>query len=223
MITFPADYSPLLISVRTALLSTIIVFFLGIFAAKLLYQVKRVRGVFDAIFTLPMVLPPTVVGFFLLLLLGKNGIFHGLLDRLHMQVIFSWEATVIAAVVVSFPLMYRTSLGALEQLNPNWANAARTLGFSEWKIFWRVELPNAWPGILSGTILAFARGLGEFGATIMIAGNIPGVTQTMSIAVYSQVQAGNRPEAFFWSLTIVIFSLAMMVFMDRISKHRWGK
>lgn len=168
-----------------------------------------------------MVLPPTVVGFFLLILLGKNGPFADVFRNLGLQVIFSWPATVIAAVVVSFPMMYRTALGAMEQLNPDWSNAARTLGFNEWEVFWRVELPNAWPGILSGTILAFARGLGEFGATIMIAGNIPGVTQTMSIAVYAQVQSGARDVAYFWSLVIVAFSLLMMLLLNHVShRHR---
>ena len=170
-----------------------------------------------------MVLPPTVVGFFLLVFLGQNGPFAALFARMSWQVVFSWPATVVAAVVVSFPMMYRTSLGALEQLDPAWAQAARTLGFTEWQIFWRVELPNAWPGVLSGTVLAFARGLGEFGATIMIAGNIPGVTQTMSVAVYAQVQAGARPAAYFWSLVIVAFSLCMMLILNRIAQPHWRR
>lgn len=217
----PADFSPLGISIRTALLSTVIVFFIGIAAAKFLYKHKQWRGFLDSVFTLPMVLPPTVVGFFLLILLGQNGPLNPVFKAFDIQIIFSWPATVIAAVVVSFPMMYRTTLGALDQLDPNLANTARTLGFSEGEIFWRIELPNARPGLLAGTVLAFARGLGEFGATMMIAGNVPKVTQTMSVAVYAQVQAGNRGEAYFWSLLIVSFSDVMMFILNRVAKKDW--
>lgn len=139
----------------------------------------------DCILTLPLVLPPTVVGFFLLLLFGRRSPVGHLLEHLGILIVFSWPATVIAATVIAFPLMYRTALGAMEQVNPTLLEAARTLGASEARIFRRVLLPLAAPGVLAGTVLSLARALGEFGATMMLAGNIPGRTQTMPIAIFS--------------------------------------
>jgi len=137
----------------------------------------RIRGWIDGVLTLPLVLPPTVVGFFLLIVFGRRSFIGQALEHLGFTIAFSWPATVIAAVVVAFPLMYRTALGGFEQVNPTLLEAARTLGASEWRIFQRVLLPLAWPGVLAGTVLAFARALGEFGATLMLAGNIPGRTE----------------------------------------------
>src|ERR1035438_2151114 len=140
------------------------------------------RGWIDGALTLPLVLPPTVVGFFLLLLFGRRSLLGAALEQVGITIVFSWPATVIAATVVAFPLMYRTTLGAFEQVNPTLLDAARSLGASERVVFRRVLLPLAAPGVLAGTVLSFARALGEFGATLMLAGNIPGRTQTMPLA-----------------------------------------
>jgi molybdate transport system permease protein len=206
------DFSPLWISSRTAITSTILTFFLGIAAAWFMISKKGKFKVFlDAVFTLPMVLPPTVLGFFLLLILGKNGLIGGMLFEIGIKLIFSWSATVIAATVVSFPLMYKTTCGALEQIDINMINAARTLGVNEWRIFWGIIFPLAWPGIAAGTVLSFARALGEFGATLMVAGNIPGKTQTIPIAIYFAVEDGNMSEAFFWVLIVFLLSLTVII------------
>lgn len=208
------DLSPLVISLKTAALATIITFFLGLAAARWVMTIKRWRGVIDGIFTLPMVLPPTVVGFFLLILCGRNGPLGQFLLRFDLSIVFSWPATVIASTVVAFPMMYRTTLGAFEQIDENLLYAGRTLGMSEWRIFWRILLPAGWPGAAAGTILAFARALGEFGATIMLAGNIPGRTQTMATAIYSAVQAGDRALAFRWAVVIIVISFVVIILMN---------
>lgn len=208
------DFSPLYISLKTAGLATVITFILGIYAARFICKLKKYKGFIDGIITLPLVLPPTVVGFFLLLFLGKNSFIGQFLAVFDINIIFSWSATVITAVVVSFPLMYRTTRGAFEQIDKDLIFAARTLGMSEEKIFWKIILPLAKSGILAGAILSFARALGEFGATIMLAGNIPGKTQTMSTAIYSAVQANDQETAFVWAGIIIIVSLMVMVLMN---------
>lgn len=208
------DFSPLYISLKTAGLATIITFILGIYAARFICKLKKYKGFIDGIITLPLVLPPTVVGFFLLLFLGKNSFIGQFLAVFDINIIFSWSATVITAVVVSFPLMYRTTRGAFEQIDKDLIFAARTLGMSEEKIFWKIILPLAKSGILAGAILSFARALGEFGATIMLAGNIPGKTQTMSTAIYSAVQANDQEAAFVWAGIIIVVSLMVMVLMN---------
>jgi molybdate transport system permease protein len=161
------------------------------------------------------VLPPTVVGFILLLLLGRRSFIGHALEQIGITIVFSWPATVIAATVVAFPLMYRTTLGAFEQVNPNLLDAARTLGASERVVFRRVLLPLAAPGVLAGTVLAFARALGEFGATLMLAGNIPGRTQTMPIAIFSAVEGGDKGAALLWVVLIVLLSMAMIRLLNR--------
>ncbi|WP_288218046.1 molybdate ABC transporter permease subunit [uncultured Fusobacterium sp.] len=208
------DFSPLYISLKTAGLATVITFILGIYAARFICKLKKYKGFIDGIITLPLVLPPTVVGFFLLLFLGKNSFIGQFLAVFDINIIFSWSATVITAVVVSFPLMYRTTRGAFEQIDKDLIFAARTLGMSEEKIFWKIILPLAKSGILAGAILSFARALGEFGATIMLAGNIPGKTQTMSTAIYSAVQANDQEAAFVWAGIIIVVSLMVMVLMN---------
>ena len=208
------DLSPLWISLKVALPATIFTFVLGICAARTVVKLKHGQAVLDGLFTLPLVLPPTVVGFFLLLAFGKNSLVGQFFSQFGFSFIFSWQGAVIASTVVSFPLMYRTVRGAFEQINPEYLYAARTLGMTERKIFRKIMLPLAWPGILAGTILSFARALGEFGATIMIAGNIPGKTQTMSVAVYTAVQAGDRESAFIWVMIIVCFSFVMMLALN---------
>ena len=169
------DWTPIFISMKTASLSIFITFFIGLIVAWVIVKIKNdaMKIVLDGIFTLPLVLPPTVVGFFLLYIFGVRGpIGSFFIDFFSVKIAFSWYATVIAAVVMSLPLMYRSARGAFEQVDSNLIDAGRTLGMSEWKIFWKVLFSNALPGIISGGILAFARGLGEFGATAMIAGNM---------------------------------------------------
>ena len=203
---WPIDPSPLWISLATTCAATTATFFLGMLAARLMYGARGgLRAWIDGLLTLPLVLPPTVVGFFLLVLLGRRSLIGHALEQIGIVIVFSWPATVIAATVVAFPLMYRTTLGAFEQVNPVLLDAARTLGASEGRIFRRVLLPMAAPGVLAGTVLAFARALGEFGATLMLAGDIPGRTQTMPIAIFSAAEGGDMRVAFLWVALIVVF------------------
>lgn len=219
--TLPIDLSPLYISFATTCAATVATFFLGLFAARWMYGVKgSLRAWIDGILTLPLVLPPTVVGFFLLVLLGRRSFIGHALGVIGVTIVFSWPATVIAATVVAFPLMYRTTLGAFEQVNPTLLDAARTLGASERAVFRRVLLPLAAPGVLAGTILAFARALGEFGATLMLAGNIPGRTQTMPMAIFSAVEDGEMRVALLWVGLIVVLSLAIIRLLNWESKSR---
>ena len=170
----------------------------------------NLRAWMDGVLTLPLVLPPTVVGFCLLLAFGRRSPLGLALEHIGVMVVFSWPATVIAATVVAFPLMYRTALAGFEQVNPTLLDAARTLGVSEWTVFRRILLPLAAPAVVAGTVLAFARALGEFGATLMLAGNIPGRTQTIPIAIFSAVEDGNMALASFWVSLIVVISIAMI-------------
>ncbi len=205
----PQDLSPLWISLKTALLATFITFFLGISAAywMLGYRGKG-KSLIEGIFVAPLILPPTVVGFLLLIFFGKNGPVGKLLEPYDTTIVFTWYGAAIAATVVSFPLMYKTALGAFSQIDANLLRVPRTLGAKELTIFWRISLPLAFPGIAAATTLAFARALGEFGATLMLAGNIPGQTQTMPMAIYFAVESGAINEAWFWSITMMIISLS---------------
>src|SRR5271167_271986 len=205
------DWSPLLISLATSLAATAVTLLAGLAAAA--WRQNRVgagAALIDGIFILPLVLPPTVVGFLLLLLFGRNGPLGKLLLQFGASVVFSWPATVIAATVVAFPLMYITARAALEQVDPHLLQAARTLGASEARIFREVALPLAWPGVLAGTILSFARALGEFGATLMLAGDIPGKTETIPIAIYFAVEANEIQRAATWCFIDVGISLALL-------------
>lgn len=212
--------SPLIISLQVACVATIITFFCGIAAARLVMKMNKGKALLDVLFTLPLVLPPTVVGFFLLLVFGTNNPLGQLLSTFGIKVVFSLSGAIIAAATVSFPLMYRTTRGAFEQLDVNTIYAARTLGASEQWIFWKLIVPLSGPGIIAGTILAFTRALGEFGATIMLAGNIPGKTQTMSVAIYTAVQAGNRQLAYQWVAIICIISLITILLMNYWSNYQ---
>ena len=208
------DFSPIWISLKTAIVTIAIVFFLGILAAWwVVRRENELSKIFvDGILSLPLVLPPTVTGFFLLCVFGNNravGQFFN--QQFGVQIAFSWVATVLAAAVISFPLMYRSARGAFEQVDVELLQAGRTLGMSEWSIFRKVLLPNALPGIVSGGVLAFARGLGEFGATAMIAGNIAGKTRTLPLAVYSSVVSGEMSEAAYYVAIVVVICLAMVV------------
>ena len=214
------DWSPIGISMKTASISILITFFLGLIVAWFLVKIKNdtAKIILDGIFTLPLVLPPTVVGFFLLYVFGVRGpIGKFFIEFFAVKIAFSWWATVIAAVVMSFPLMYRSARGAFEQVDSNLLDAGRTLGMSEWQIFWKVLFANALPGIISGGILAYARGLGEFGATAMLAGNIAGQTRTLPMAVYSEVAAGNMGEASYYVIVIIVIAFIAIFIMDFIS------
>lgn len=207
----PLDLSPLWISLKTAAVATVFAFIVGIAIAKLMWNYRsRGKGLIDGILTLPLVLPPIVVGFLLLLLFGRNSPIGQLLQQWGTSILFSWQATVIASTVVAFPLMYKTTLSAFEQVDRDIINCARTLGANETRIFWQIVLPLSWRGIVSGTILTFARALGEFGATLMLAGSIPGKTQTMPLAIYFAAEAGKMEEALIWVIVLVAIALGVI-------------
>ncbi|MFB2920488.1 molybdate ABC transporter permease subunit [Aerosakkonema funiforme] len=215
-----ADLSPLWISLKTAGLATIVIFFTGIAAAYWMLGYRgRWKSVIEGIFVSPLILPPTVVGFILLLLFGKNGPLGHLTAQFDFTVVFSWYAAVITATVVGFPLMYKTALGAFEQVDRSLLQVAQTLGASKARIFWGVLLPLSAPGILAGTMLGFARALGEFGATLMLAGNIPGQTQTIPMAIYFAMEAGAINEAWLWVIAIVTISLSGIVAVNLWQKQ----
>lgn len=214
------DFSPLMVSIKSAFLGTGITFILGLIVAYWMSNYKgKLKSIIDSILTIPLVLPPTVLGFILLVIFGKRGRFGGFLDSIGYSPIFKWQAAAIAATVVSFPLMYRTAKGAFEQVDPDVVNAARTLGISEWNIFLKVSIPLAWPGIAAGTVLALARALGEFGATLMIAGNIPGKTQTIPTAIYFASQSGNMKTAWIWVAVIFILSFIFIMLVNYLSDN----
>ena len=189
-------WSPLELSLRVAGTATLVSFVAATLMAWLLARKKGpMPALLDALCTLPLVLPPTVLGYYLILLVGRRGLFGHWLAEMGINLIFSWQGAVVAATVVVFPLIYKSARAALEQVDSHLEDAARTLGASEWRIFVSVSLPLAWKGIFAGLMLAFARGMGEFGATLMIAGNIPGKTQTLALAIYDAFQAGNDAQA----------------------------
>ncbi|MCZ8191472.1 MAG: molybdate ABC transporter permease subunit [Microcystis sp. LE19-338.1B] len=215
------DFSPLWISLKTATIALIIIFFLGIAAAYWMLGYRgRWKSLIEGVFVAPLILPPTVLGFILLLLFGKNGPLGQLLDLFNFRIVFTWYAAVITATVVAFPLMYKTTLGAFEQVDASLLQVARTLGASEGKIFWRVLLPLSFPGVLAGLTLAFARALGEFGATLMLAGNIPGQTQTIPMAIFFAVEAGAMTEAWIWVFIIMLISLSGIIAVNLWQSQR---
>lgn len=207
--------SPLFISLKTALLATIITSILGVVIAYFMSIYKgKFKGLLDGILTLPLVLPPTVLGFFLLLIFGKNGPLGKLFLLFNKSIIFSWSATVIAATVVAFPMVYRTARSSFEQIDNNLISAAKTLGFNNKRIFFKIAIPLSFKGIIGGIILAFARALGEFGATLMIAGNIPGRTQTIPLAIFFAVEGGHMEKAYLWVAIIIIISLLSIFILN---------
>ncbi len=212
------DYSPLIISLKTGIVATFFSFFLGIFAArKVMLMSPKKRAVVDGILTMPLVLPPTVAGFFLLLIFSKRrpvGSF--LFNEFGIKVVQTWLGCVLAAVVISFPIMYRNARGAFEQVDSNIVYAARTLGMSEMTIFFKVIIPAAGPGIISGTTLAFARAMGEYGATSMLAGNIPDKTATISQRIAMVIQDGNYAVAGVWVAIVMVISFFVIVFIGTI-------
>ncbi|WP_091205673.1 molybdate ABC transporter permease subunit [Oribacterium sp. WCC10] len=216
------DWSPLWISLKTGIVATVICFFLGVFTAwKVMNINAKAKAVIDGILTLPMVLPPTVAGFFLLLIFSRRrplGMF--LWDNFNIKVIQSWMGCVVAASVIAFPLMYRNARAAFELVDRDLINAGRTLGMSEYDIFRRVMLPCASPGILSGAVLTFARALGEYGATSMLAGNIPGKTATISQRIAMVMMDQDYITAGIWVLIVVAIAFVLMLLMSRISAKK---
>lgn len=213
------DWSPLFISIKTGIVATIFSFFLGIYAArKVVKTTPGKKAIIDGILTLPMVLPPTVAGFFLLLIFSRRrpfGIF--LFENFGIKVVQTWLGCIIAATVISFPLMYRNARAAMEQIDVNLIYAGRTLGMSDTEIFWKVVIPTAGPGIASGTILTFARALGEYGATSMLAGNIPGKTGTISQKIAMVIQDGNYMTAGVWVAIVMVIAFLVIFLMNLIS------
>jgi molybdate ABC transporter permease protein len=218
------DFSPFWISLKVAITAIFFTFIFGITAAYSLLEYRgKWKSVLDSIFLAPLVLPPTVVGFLLLQLFGQYGWMGKFLQLFRFNIIFTWYAGVVAAVVVTFPLMYKTAQGAFEQVDGNLIRAAKTLGASEFRAFWQIALPLAFPGILAGAVLAFARGLGEFGATLMLAGNIPKQTTTIPLAIYAAVQAGDNQEAWLWTAIILSMSFSAIAIANLWSNKRERK
>lgn len=205
------DFSPVWISLKTTACASAVTFVLGILAAWAVMFIKgrQLKAVVDGILTIPLVLPPTVAGFFLLYLFGaRRPIGSFVEDVFGFRIAFSWFATVLAAVIVSFPLMYRSAKAGFEQIDQNMIEEAKMMGLGKWGILWKILFPCTFPSILSGMILSTTRGLGEYGATAMLAGNIPGKTRTLPLAVYSEVAAGNMDRA--WIYVAVILGVAFI-------------
>lgn len=214
--------SPLYISLKVALWATFCSFFSALGAAWFLgRRIGTLPAVLDAICSLPLALPPTVIGYYLIMLLGKKGFLGSYLAELGIKLIFSWQGAVVAAAVVIFPLIYKSARASLAQVDPHLEQAARSLGASEWRVFLSISIPCAWKGIFAGVLLAFARGMGEFGATLMIAGNIPGKTQTLALAIYAAFQAGDDHKALI--LVLVTSLLCMLILVGAEIFMRWDK
>lgn len=211
------DWYPLWNSLRIAAISSVLVFFLGVFAAYYVARLPRaVKGILDVIFTLPMVLPPTVCGYFLLLLFGVKRPIGLLFAKLGMQVVMTWQGGIIASAVVAFPLMYRTARGAFESFDETLAYSGQTPGLSNTYIFWRIRMPACRQGILAGTVLAFARALGEYGATSMLIGYIPGKTATISTTVYQLWRTNDEAGAFLWVMVNLAISTVILLVVNML-------
>ncbi|MBL8179188.1 MAG: molybdate ABC transporter permease subunit [Bryobacterales bacterium] len=220
--SMPIDWFPLWLSLRVAALSTLIAIALGLFLAYwLAYRTFRGKELLDALVSLPLVLPPTVLGYYLLVLLGRTSPFGKLYEALTgSPLVFTWQAAVIAALFHSLPLLVKSTRAALESVEPDYARAARSLGASEWRIFHRITLPLVRRSILAAAAIAFARSLGDFGVTIMIAGNIPGRTQTIAVAIYDAVEAGNGDIARTMVLVISAVALLILWAANRLSPNQ---
>lgn len=215
------DLYPLYNSIRIAAVSCVVVFFLGIFFAYYVARLPHVfKGILDVILTLPLVLPPTVVGYFLLRILGPNRIFGAwMMSSFHVRMTMVWYSAIFASVVVAFPLMYRTARGAFESFDPTLRDSARTLGLSNSYIFWRIQMPYCRRGITAGAVLAFARALGEYGATSMVAGYTPGRTATISTTVYQLWRTNNDALAVRWVLINVAISFVVLLTISILEKQ----
>jgi len=217
------DWSPLWISIKTAFAATLISFILGMLAARFVMYRKKERTVWvlDGLFTLPLVLPPTVTGFLLLIIFSPVRPFGKFLqDVFHIRLVQTWPACVIAAAVVSFPLMYRSARSAFEEVDINYIDAGRVLSYSEWQIFCRIVVPLAGPGIATGTVLTFVRALGEYGATVMFAGNILGRTRTVSTAIAAEVASNRYGSAAVWVVIILLISFSAVFCINLFAGHK---
>ncbi|BAS45416.1 molybdenum ABC transporter permease [Staphylococcus schleiferi] len=217
------DLTPLWISIRVAVVSTIIVFILSILLAKSMYHRKQKwTHMLESIVLLPIVLPPTVLGFLLLMLFSVNGGFgHFLTDVLGVKVVFTWIGATVASVIVSFPLMYQHVVQGFRNINPKMLNTARTMGASELKIFFKIILPLSKRALITGTMLSFARAIGEFGATLMVAGYIPGKTNTLPLEIYFLVQQGRENQAWLWVVVLVAFAISVIGTMNMLNRDRY--
>ena len=217
------DWYPLINSIRIALCSSILVFFTGIFAAYSIARLPRaLKGFLDVVLTLPMVLPPTVCGYFLLVLLGPKRPLGMFLSEFGIQFVMTWYGGILASAVVAFPLMYRTARGAFESFDENLKYSAQTLGLSNAFIFWKIQMPACKQGILAGTVLAFARALGEYGATSMLIGYVPGRTATISTTVYQLWRTNDEAGAFFWVMVNLGISMVVLILVNML-EHKRGK
>lgn len=215
------DWYPLINSLRIAAISCVLVFFLGIFAAYYASKLPRaVKGVLDVVLTLPMVLPPTVCGYFLILLFGARRPLGMFLARFGVKFVMTWYGGILAALVVSFPLMYRTARGAFESFDETLTYAGQTLGLSNTYIFWRIRMPACRQGILAGTVLAFARALGEYGATSMLIGYTPGRTATIATTVYQLWRTNDEAGAFFWVMVNLAISTVVLVVVNLLEDRQ---
>ncbi len=215
-------WEPVLLSLKIASIATVFSFLFGVLLAYLLNK-KNVPGknIWETLITLPMILPPSVTGYFLLMLLGKRGVIgSALIDLFGFRIIFTWYAAVIAACIVSLPLMYQNAKAAFQNIDPAYEKAARTLGGGEFQIFRTIIFPLAWPGIISGIALSFCRAIGEFGATLMVAGNIPGKTQTVPTAIYYAVENGSTTEANTLVLIMTVFSFVLILSLNKWLEKR---
>ena len=215
------DWFPLLNSLRVAGIATVLTFLLGIWTANGVTRLPAwLKGALDCVFTLPLVLPPTVVGFFLLKTVSpKAALGAFLIEAFGLKMTMTWYSAILATTIVAFPLMYRTARGAFEQLNPELQACAETMGLSRRFIFWRIRLPNCKAGLLAGTVLSFARALGEYGATSMVTGYIPGRTATIATTVYQLWREGNDDLAFRWVLIDLAISLVVLIAMNVVEKR----
>ena len=215
--------TPLFLTLKVAFLATALAMLIGVTAAFLLSRKKFWgRDMAEVVFSLPLVLPPTVLGYYLLVLIGRNGVFgHWLQEHFGVSLIFTWQGAVLAAMVVSLPLVFKSAGAAFAAVNKQCEEAAATLGASGLTVFLRISLPLAWRGILAGSMMAFARAMGEFGATLMVAGNLPGRTQTLSMAVYDAVQAGDFQQANYLVLIITIVSTVILYGSGKLLQTNW--
>lgn len=213
------DISPFIISLKVSFLATMITFVSGVIAAYFVtFMKKRVRIIMDTVFTLPMVLPPTVAGFILLVILGRNGIVGQILYNMEIDVIFTQSAAVIAAAVVSFPMIYRTARSSFERIDEEILHSGRITGMNEFELFTKVAFPIALPGIIGGTVLGFSRAFGEFGATLMIAGNIPGETQTIPMAIFFAAEGNDMNTAYIWVFVMMSMASIVLYIMNSIAE-----
>lgn len=218
------EWLPVILSIKVALFSLIFVFVFGVSSAYLMRSIEFPgKAALEAFFTLPLVLPPVVTGFLLLILIGKQGpVGRFLTEFFHTQIIFTPYAAVLAGTVVAFPLMYQSTKAAFQGVDRNLEEAARTLGASEWRVFWTITMPLSWPGLVAGLVLSFARALGEFGATIMVAGNIPGKTQTIPLAIYFAAESNDLTRAGLYVLIISVITFSLILWLNLWAKSRGG-